>query len=190
MKKILCLLSLLLCLISCGDELVTSRYSNKYRVRFYFEVNGSTELINIIGNPGQFVTIRPWGGGKVMIALPNSKGSENGTEYSLSKVGSQDFEYGLGGFIVGTKNTLNMDGNYEMAAYDLSCPNCDRMSYRLTISDNGIATCEKCKMQYDLNNFGWIYSKGTDSDDTDTEKRGLYEYRITFNGSAINIQNH
>ena len=174
--------------MSCSDELVTSRYSNKYRVRFYFEVNNSTELINIIGSPGQFVTIRPWGGGKVMIALPNSKGSENGTEYALSKVGSQDFEYGLGGFIVGTKNTLNMDGNYEMAAYDLSCPNCDRMSYRLTISDNGIATCEKCKMQYDLNNFGWIYSKGTESDDT--EKRGLYEYSITFNGSAINIQNH
>ncbi|MCR4770126.1 MAG: hypothetical protein K5874_07970 [Bacteroidaceae bacterium] len=187
MKKILCLLSLLLSLMSCSDELVTSRYSNKYRVRFYFEVNNSTELINIIGSLGQFVTIRPWGGGKVMIALPNSKGSENGTEYALSKVGSQDFEYGLGGFIVGTKNTLNMDGNYEMAAYDLSCPNCDRMSYRLTISDKGIATCEKCKMQFDLNDYGHLCSKGTE---TDIKRTKLYEYRITFNGSAINIQNH
>lgn len=49
-------------------------------------------------------------------------------------------------------------------AYDLECPNCfdpDAIpvrSKKLSISTSGIATCNVCKRQYDLNNSGIIIS--------------------------------
>lgn len=50
-------------------------------------------------------------------------------------------------------------------AYDLECPNCFDPNYipvrskPLSISVNGLATCNLCKRQYDMNNGG-IVSKG------------------------------
>lgn len=165
-------------LVSCSDE-ASSTYSTKYPVRFYFEVASSTELYNAMGNPGQFVTIRSVGG-KVRIA--NSLGS---TDYSLSQIGYREFEYGLGGLIVGTSSTPNMQNGFDFMAYDLACPECDRQTYRLTVKDNGTALCQHCGNSYDLNNYGWILTVGDES----REHRGLYRYRIAYNGIAISVSN-
>lgn len=176
-----------LCLLtSCDkDDLTTNRYSTKYPVRFYYETAVSTELMNAVGNPGQFVTIRPITG-KIIIA--NTQGE---TTYPLSQIGYKEFEYGLGGLIVGTSSTPNKNGGFDLVAYDLGCPNCDRKSIRLTLRDNGTVNCKSCGITYDLNNFGWIIEK---PDDCKFDKpRGLYNYRIYYNatptGMAINVNN-
>ncbi len=165
-------------LAACTDD-TTSSFSTKYPVRFYFEVAGSTELYNAMGNPGQFVTIRGING-KVRIA--NSLGS---TDYALSQIGAREFEYGLGGLIVGTASTPNMSGGFDYVAYDLACPRCDQQRYRLDVKDNGTALCSHCGNSYDLNNYGWIITVGNDSE----QQRGLYRYRIVYNGMAINVNN-
>ncbi len=179
MKKIAAVLMCIVCLVACKDE-VSSTYSTKYPVRFYYEVAGSTELYNAMGNPGQFVTIRSVNG---KIRIENSLGSH---DYSLSQIGYSEFEFGLGGLIVGTSSTPNMSNGYDIVAYDLACPNCDRQSYRLTVNTDGTALCSHCGNSYDLNNYGWIISVNDDS----KEYRSLYRYRIVYNGMAINVNNH
>ena len=172
---------------SCDkDDLTTNRYSTKYPVRFYYETAVSTELMNAVGNPGQFVTIRPITG-KIIIANTQSE-----TTYSLSQIGYKEFEYGLGGLIVGTSSTPNVNGGFDLVAYDLGCPNCDRKSIRLTLRDNGTTYCKSCGISYDLNNFGWILE--TPENCKFDKPRGLYNYRIfytaTATGMAINVNNY
>ena len=170
----------LICVISsCKDE-VSSTYSTKYHVRFYFEVATSAELFNAMGNPGQFVTIRPING---KVKITNMVGQSH--EYALSQIGAKEFEYGLGGLIVGTSASPNMSNGFDIVAYDLACPNCDRQSHRLTIKDNGTALCSHCGNSYDLNNYGWIIT----ASNATKEQRGLYRYRIIYNGVAINVNN-
>ena len=166
------------CLVSCKEDII-SIYSTKYPVRFYFEVASSPELYNAMGNPGQFVTIRKVNG-KIRIA--NTLQSH---DYSPSQIAAREFEYGLGGLIVGTSSSPNMSNGFDIVAYDLSCPTCDRQTYRLAVKDNGTALCSHCGNSYDLNNYGWIIT----APDATKEQRGLYRYRISFNGIAINVNN-
>ena len=154
-------------------------YSTKYRVRFYFEVATSAELLNAMVNPGQFVTIRPYNG---KVKITNMVGQSH--EYALSQIGAE-FEYGLGGLIVGTSSIPNLSNGFDIVAYDLVCPNCDRQSHRLTIKDNGTALCSHCGNSYDLNNYGWIIT----ASDATKEQRGLYRYKIIYNGVTINVNN-
>ena len=163
---------------ACKDD-ISSTYSTKYPVRFYFEVAASSELYNAIGNPGQFVSIRPVGG---KVRISNVLG---GNDYSLSQIGSREFEYGLGGLIIGTSSTPNMQNGYDLMAYDLACPTCDRQTYRLTLKDNGTALCSHCGNSFDLNNYGWVLGVNDDTKQT----RGLLRYRIVFNGMAVSVSN-
>ena len=168
---------LLSCLIgcvttSCKDELTTT-YSKKYRVMCGFQVVSYQELINVIGNYGQFASIRQSGSQIVMKTLQSE------TSYNMDAL-SKDFHFGLGGLIVGTDTW----GNYR--AFDLACPNCDRVDFRLTIGENGIVACGKCGIKYDLNNDGVIFDKGKG---THESPRGLYRYPITYDGIRVNIIN-
>ncbi len=162
-------------LTSCGDE----QYSTQYQVRFYMEVNQSAELINAIGNPGQFVTIRQKAG---KVRIENELG---GNDYNLSYIGANEFLYGLGGLIVGTTNMLNMNGGLDIVAYDLACPTCNRAERRLSVK-NGKAKCARCGLSYDLNNNGVIIDA---VDSTLVNTRALYRYRVVYNGIAINVFN-
>ena len=170
---------MLCCLVSCKEE-ISGTYSTKYPVRFYFDVASSPELYNAIGNPGQFVTIRKVNG---KIRITDMIGQTH--DYAPSQIAAKEFEYGLGGLIVGTSSTPNMSNGLDILAYDLSCPSCDRQDKRLTVKDNGTALCPHCGNSYDLNNYGWIL---TATDDT-KEQRGLYRYRVYYNGTAINVNN-
>ena len=179
MKRLLTIGLMLCCLVSCKKE-ISGTYSTKYPVRFYFEVAQSAELFNAIGNPGQFVTIRKTEG-KVRITNMINQSHD----YALSQIGGREFEFGLGGLIVGTSSTPNMSNGFDLVAYDLACPSCDRQDKRLTIKDNGTALCSHCGNSYDLNNYGWIIT----ATDKEKEQRGLYRYRISYNGMAINVNN-
>ncbi len=162
-------------LISCDDT--TTTYSNRELVRINYAVSSYTELFNVMGNYGQFASIREMGNGKVRMTL-GSTGKY--TDYTPSKT-QQYFYFGLGGVIVGT----NYNG--ENLAYDLSCPYCDAAAYRLSLSDNGYAKCSHCGISYDMNNYGVILS--TDSTRQYGSLRGLYRYKITYDGTNMSVYN-
>lgn len=81
------------------------------------------------------------------------------------------------GIIVGY-GTLDIPATFY--AYDRECPNCfdpnaiPMKSHPLTMASNGIATCAKCRRQYDMNNNGFITSG-------DNGKR-LTRYRASTTG--------
>lgn len=177
LKYIFTMLCVLLLLDACEDDVVTSVYSRKYKVRCGFTVVSHVELVNCIDNYGQFSTIRQKGDKIIM------KSAVSANEYNVDAI-SKDYFYGLGGLIVGTPNLSSDDQRYR--AYDLACPNCDRANYRLTVGDEGFATCGHCCIVYDLNNDGIIIDKGSSDF---TSPRVLYRYRIYYDGNMIHVTN-
>ena len=71
--------------------------------------------------------------------------------------------------------------------YDLACPICDRASRRLTLTAGGYARCAKCLVTYDMNSYGAIYKIPQDT--TLNKPRGLYRYRVNYNGQILNAYN-
>lgn len=95
-------------------------------------------------------------------------------------------EYLLGlnnGIIVGFQNGVIDDfGRAYFVAYDVQCPNCVRRennttnpNYVVQMSETGIATCPKCRKQYDMNNGG-IVQNGEEGD------KGLEKYAASTTG--------
>ena len=162
-----------ICLTSCGLDDADSTFSTKYSVAFYFETNRSSELYNTMGNVGVYATIRQVNG---LIRISSPSGTN---DYDPTRLGL-DFRYGLGGLIVGN-TPLN-----GPVAYDLACPNCDRSYYRMAVEGTARAKCEHCGTSYDLNNNGWILEV---KDSTAKDLRGLYRYRIEYNGAVVHVYN-
>ena len=73
--------------------------------------------------------------------------------------------------------------------YDLACPICDRADKRLTLysGGDGYARCSKCGVSFDMNNYGAIYQVPEGSNLT--SPRGLYRYRIRYDGNIVNAYN-
>lgn len=163
--------------VFCSCEEMTKVYSNRDLVRCNFIVASYNELFSVMGNYGQFATIRKTGTGKLEMKLA---ATGKYTEYTPDKIQSY-FCYGLGGLIVGT----NYNG--EVLCYDLSCPYCDASNTRLSLTDNGMAKCSKCHVVYDMNNLGIISS--IDSTRSYGTLRGLYRYRIVFDGTNVSMFN-
>lgn len=145
-------------------------------VRCSFSVLQYTELFNVIGNFGQYASIRQSGATVIM------QSSSSKTTYNLDAT-QKYFQYGLGGLIVGT----TYDG--EFRAYDLACPNCNRADKRLSITDNGYAKCpnKNCHITYDLNNNGAI--NDVPAENVHDKPRGLLRYRITYDGQYVHVFN-
>lgn len=175
----LCLLSALC--VSCKKDEVTQTYSTANRVFVSFSVLNYAELFNAMGNPGQFVSVRSTTrNGVTGVLMTNSAGSHF---YQLDKVDLTSFYFGLGGLIMGTNNY----GELESLAYDLACPNCNRADIRMTLQSNGTSTCPHCHIIYDLNNYGIITN--TEGNTIHATPRGLYRYRIMFDGTTVNVYN-
>lgn len=169
----MCLISFL----SCSDDEATSTYSRREYVFCYFSVLQYTELFNVMGNYGQFATLRKRivnGVTSVTITCEVSS-----TDYILDAL-SKNFGFGLGGLILGTNNYG------EPMCYDLACPICDRAETRLALK-NGYAKCSKCGVSFDLNNYGVIHQ--TPENAELIKPRGLYRYRINFDGTTVNAYN-
>ena len=177
-----CLFSLLL-LSSCKKDETTQTYSTANRVFVSFTVLNYAELFNAMGNPGQFVSICSASpalhNGVAGVDMANSLG---GHFYPLDKVDYTSFYFGLGGLIVGTKT-----GDMENLAYDLACPNCNRANIRLKLNTDGTCTCPECSIVYSLNNYGFI--DNTEANTTHSTPRGLYRYRIMYDGTTVNVYN-
>ena len=157
---------------SCSDD-ISSIYSHKYRVMCGFQVVSYAELQHVVGNNGQYASVRLVGDKiemKSQISTP---------KYNLDAL-SKDFQFGCAGLIIGTTQMG------DLRAYDLACPNCDRSDRRLTLRDDGTAICPKCEIEYDLNYDGVITNRGNG---TYSHPRGLYRYPITYDGLRINIIN-
>jgi hypothetical protein len=95
-------------------------------------------------------------------------------------------EYILGlnnGIIVGFQNGVRDEfGNAIFTAYDIQCPNCVRRegnttnpNYGVSMSETGIATCQKCGKKYDMNNGG-VVQNGEEGD------KGLEKYAASTTG--------
>lgn len=165
----------LLSTYSCDDEL-NSTYSNANPVRCHFLVVQYQELFNVVGNYGQYATIKPLAN-TITMSCAASKNT-----YNLDAT-QKYFDFGLGGLIVGT----NYDGDYR--AYDLACPNCNRKDTRLTISNDGFATCpdNKCHIKYNLNYDGIITSVPDEC--RHSKPRALLRYRVVYDGMNLSIYN-
>lgn len=171
------ILSFSVCIVaSCDKDEATKTYSTANMVRCFFNVPQYTQLFNVMGNYGEYATIRGMKGqGKIQMS--SNVGT---TEYPMT-ADMQGFEFGLGGLIVGTSYFG------EHFAYDLACPNCNRSDRRLTIGDAGIAKCAKCGLSYDLNNYGVI--SAASHTDLHTNPRGLLRYRIVYDEVNLRVFN-
>ncbi|MBQ9665416.1 MAG: hypothetical protein IJ635_07655 [Bacteroidaceae bacterium] len=176
-KRLAPLFCILIGMVSCSDD-ATSTYSKREYVYCYFSVLQYTELFNVMGNYGQFATIRKRVVNGATKITMTSTGSS--TDYTADAL-SANFGLGLGGLIVGT----NHYG--ETLCYDLACPICDRADRRLSLSDNGYAKCSKCGTTFDMNNYGAIYE--VSEDNPPATHRGLYRYRVRYDGQIVNAYN-
>ena len=177
MKRLLILLFSVFTLCGCSDD-ATTMFSNREYVYCYFDALQYTELFQVMGNFGQYASIRRHvvdGVTKVTM-----KSSSTSTDYNTDAL-NKNFGFGLGGLIVGT-NTFG-----EYLCYDLACPICDRADRRLTLSNDGYAKCGKCGVTFDLNNYGVIYHVPENADLA--VRRGLYRYHIEYNGQIVNSHN-
>lgn len=84
------------------------------------------------------------------------------------------------GLIVGYGNlSVNDAGSYDFYAYDGQCPNCfdynaiPMRSYPLTMTTAGMAVCNNCKRQYNMNSGGNC---------TNNTGKGLTRYRASTTG--------
>lgn len=170
-------------LTGCTDEDYNGTYSHKYKVQFYYTVVSSRELTTAVNNAGQYASVRQKG------SLILMEGASTTTEYQPDAISAKSFYYGLGGLIIGTSFSTNSHGSNDIVAYDLACPNCDRSERRLSIDHStGLATCSRCKTQYDLNNYGSI-SYFDEESSTVSKPRGLYRYRISYDGNMVRVYN-
>lgn len=94
--------------------------------------------------------------------------TSNQGQQSRSRLNAKETEMGFysrigmnNGVFVGYGNlSTGTSGAYTFYAYDAQCPNCfdynaiPMKSYPLTMNTAGIATCAKCKRQYNMNTGG------------------------------------
>lgn len=172
--SLLLLLPLLL-VTACKDE-ISQTYSTKYRVMCGFTAVAHKELYTAVNAFGQFCTIRQ-SGDRIIMFMPGL----SRTEYNLDAL-SKDFRFGLGGLIVGSTQYG------DLRAYDLACPNCDRVERRLDFApdDNGAVVCSKCGIRYSLNYDGQILDRGNGMH---SKPRSLYRYHIEPNREFVRIHN-
>ena len=173
-------------LTACTDD-TTSTYSQRERVFCLLDVTKSDVLFNVIGNSGSFATVRERVvDGTTQIEIISNSGVKGYYPYDRL---SNNFYFGLGGLIMGTSTQVDSDGdgNFINVCYDLACPICDRVDRRLTLTVDGYAKCAKCGVTYNMNNNGAIdhVPEGAEI----TSPRGLYQYRLDYDGQTIYAHN-
>ena len=89
------------------------------------------------------------------------------------------------GFIVGLpKGVLSTSGTMMPIAYDLVCPNCfdtALIQRRLTLSEDGKASCKRCESVFNMNNGGFPESGPS--------KVKLLQYHIQYANDALVVHN-
>lgn len=157
---------ILLGLTACGE----SPYSG-YAANFSCDI--AYPPFNQVTGLGQFITVKRKSG--TSYEVTDAQGNIHTHELTDMET-RQKFQYGLGGFIIGSPSLK--DG--EIFAYDWACPTCDMARYRLDINDIGLAACHNCGAVFDLNSGG-IPIEG--------KSRTLWRYRVFLTNTIMIIQN-
>ena len=168
MRKILPIL--LLCLPLCYACTINSTFSG-YAAHFVFDATFSP--FDQVYGAGQFITVKR-GRSASSYEVTDIFGNKE-TKQLTEAQSRQYYQYGFGGFIIGTP--LQGGG---IKVYDWACPNCDLSPTRLELSELGNAKCPDCKCEFDLNQNGCAI-KG--------ESRPLWQYKVSNVGSEIVIRN-
>ena len=154
---------LLASLASCGAD------DNTYRsLRLAIYIDNSTHQDATLAtamnaaSPGVFCRVSYEASSRSFVFASNQG------QQSKSRLNAKETEMGFygrigmnNGIIVGYGNlSTGASGAYTFYAYDAQCPNCfdynaiPVKSYPLTMNTAGIATCAKCKRQYNMNTGG------------------------------------
>lgn len=169
----------LLCLLLCQSCSKDSFDFSSIHAFFFFDnsTHQDATLQSALNpmSPGVFCRITEETEGKtVFFRFESNQGLS-----SRKKADAQDMQrsrvmglYNKTGIIVGYGNLSSPAVFY---CYDSQCPNCyaetNMLNYKLALNSRGIATCQKCKREYDLNNNG-VCSNG----------KKLIKYRATTTG--------
>ena len=162
-KKTIMLLLTILTMTACDIESPYSGYA------VFFTCDIGYPPFNQATGLGQFITVRRKQGSTPSYEVTDTQGKKH--VHQLTEMEArQQFQYGLGGLIIGTPSLE--DGS--IWAYDLACPNCDSQRHRLELDNIGRAKCHNCDTQFDLN-LG--------------KSSGLWYYRVFTAGTTVTIQN-
>lgn len=178
-------LGLFICMVlsiatSCSNDEVENVYSN-YRAFFnYTKVMTAHPLYVALTGTGEYCSIYIQGNNLYFQSLTETY-PDNLTAYDYYKQVTW-----IGGLIVGRSNVPDMTtGELPLLCFDRACPNCYKeasIAKALVLQENGMATCNRCKRTYDLNNLGLISSgeKGIK----------LFRYLISYNGTNTLLVNN
>lgn len=159
--KIILILFLLVAGVSCGEE--NYKYSSYH---CNLSIDNSTHLDQTLNSalnamsPGVFCKISyTISNGATYFVFTNDQGVSSKSIFNAIDARLQSQKHiGLNnGLIVGYGN---LSDPAEFYAYDAECPNCFSpnaipiKSYPLSINHNGIAVCNNCKRQYNMNTGG------------------------------------
>ena len=169
-RYIAALTFILLGIVSCDTESPYSGYA------VYFTCDAAFAPYNHINSLGQFITIKRKQGSTPSYELTDALGNKHIHQLTEAEA-RQQFQYGLGGLIIGRPLS---DNNGEIHAFDLSCPSCDSQRHRLSIDHLWQATCPNCRTIFDLN-LGGIPIEG--------KSRVLWRYRVSTMGSIVTVHN-
>ncbi len=172
MKRTALLILAILAVTGCESNSYKT-YSRKYHVSFSCDINVSP--YNLLTTPGQFLAVRlSMADGKLHMV------DCNGIKYdqSLSEIQSRQFDLGLAGLILG-RPAFDIDSN-SIWAFDLGCPDCDEMNVRLSIDNQGTASCNKCNGKWNLNSGGFPISGSS---------RPLYRYPTMMSSGMLTVSN-
>ena len=180
MRRLLLLLPLwMLLLVACDDE--SDHLYSSYRAFFrYTYVETTPPLLTATRNPGMWCAIN-FPNGNYHFLLNDGRTSYTHRPTAADNYGRPEC---IAGFIVGTPNIPDFNGQFPVMAFDLVCPECfttASIQRSLTIDAQGRATCSRCGRTYDLNNSGIVV--GGD------QSRRLFRYHVAASGNNLYISN-
>ena len=180
MRRLLLLLPLwTLLLVACNDE--SDHLYSSYRAFFrYTYVETTPPLLTATRNPGMWCAIN-FPNGNYHFLLNDGRTSYTHRPTAADNYGRPEC---IAGFIVGTPNIPDFNGQFPVMAFDLVCPECyteSSIQRSLAIDAQGRATCSRCGRTYDLNNSGIVV--GGD------QGRRLFRYRVAASGNNLYISN-
>jgi len=157
------LFTLLLLLSACSAESEYTTWPCRFAYDNSIHLDQTLATATDINVRGIFckVTESTEGGAKYL-NFQNSDGLVSSQRETAEEL-RMEYRIGLNNGIIIGFQTMNDSPNGGFVAYDIQCPNCVREydnyvapNYIVDMNNKGVATCRKCKRQYQLNNGGII----------------------------------